>query len=215
MGASTPKCDVCMAIAAGGIYNLAGLSPGAVRTARLESPPRATTYPDVFSHSSPGRSTTRGLGALSANLRHITSSSPGPTLESHERNSGAAKRGFYVSLSKATASLFSTSPELKPLTAPMSPFVTKSPPMTWEDAMSQLTLSHRKDPASAMKKMTSAHRDPRHSLPVFATRGEEERTGNEAPRKARMSASHLTWEDAMSGYRCFFFCLLNFPRQFV
>ena len=198
------------------MYNLARVPPGAVRTARLESPPRAMSHADVSAQSSPGRTTTRSLGALSANLRHITSSTSGPSLGRPERNpDAAAKGGFYVSLSAATASLFSTSPELKPLTAPMSPFVTKSPPMTWEDAMSQLTLSHRKDPASAMKKMNSAHRDPRHSLPVFATGGEEERKGNEAPHKARMSASHLTWEDAMSGYRFIFLCLLNFPPQIV
>ena len=200
------SCYVGLAIAAGGICNLAGMSSGAVRSERLQLPPRTTSlmFADASAHSSSGRTTTQqGLGALSASLRHITSSS-WPSSERPDRgapNSSTDKAGFYVSISAATASLFSTSPELKPLAVPMSPFVTKNPPRrTWEDAMSQLTVSNRKDAMSTMKKTNSAHRDPRHSLPAFGTWDEDKR--KLSPHKARISASHLTWEDAMSGYRC-------------
>jgi len=198
-------CDEGLAIAAGAIYNLAGMSPGAVRSKNLHLPPRTTslTFADASAHSSSACTTTQqGLGALSASLRHITSSS-WPSSERPDgsaQNSSTDKAGFYVSISAATASLFSTSPELKPLAVPMSPFVTKNPRQTWEDAMSQLTVSNRKDAMSTMKKTNSAHRDPRHSLPAFGTW--EDHKSKLSPRKARMSASHLTWEDAMSGYRC-------------
>jgi hypothetical protein len=203
--------DVGLAIAAGAIYNLAGMSPGAVRPENLQSPPRTTslTFADASAHSSSACTTTQeGLGALSASLRHITSSC-WPSSERPDRgapNSSTDKAGFYVSISAATASLFSTSPELKPLAVPMSPFMTKNPRQTWEDAMSQLTVSNRKDAMSTMKKTNSAHRDPRHSLPAFGTW--EDHKSKFSPRKARMSASHLTWEDAMSGYRCLYVRLL-------
>ena len=114
-----------------------GLSTGKPRTSIF------STDSSLISHSRPNcnhESLTRlsshpvcgvsekGLASLSSSLHHISYSSG-------EAPSGnLSSRGvLYTSLSEATASLRSTSPDLEPLTACMSPFVMKAPARTWEE----------------------------------------------------------------------------------
>lgn len=138
---------------------------------------------------------------------------------------GLLTGGLYGSLSEATSSLRSTSPDLAPLADTMSPFVTRPPAATWEETMSRLNLTHSHSSHGHAPKqvqvLNSARRAarsvPRHERErerdSSSTQWEKEKEmWDDGPeqarvelaskaRMARMSASHLTGEDAMSGYR--------------
>ena len=79
----------------------------------------------------PSAAPEKGLTSLSSSLHHISYSSG----EAQEQSNTASRGGLYVSLSEATASLRSASPDLEPLTAYMSPFVVKAAPRTWEEVI--------------------------------------------------------------------------------
>lgn len=76
----------------------------------------------------------KGLMALSSSLHYISSSSGEP----QECVNAASRGGLYLSLSEATASLRSASPDIEPLATHMSPFVVKAPPRTWEEVSHEL-----------------------------------------------------------------------------
>jgi hypothetical protein len=138
----------------------------------------------------PVASPERGLSSLSESLHHVMYSSmasPPPR----------KKAGLYASLSQATASLLSTSPDLVPLavhTASMSPFVAKAAPASWEETMSRLSVSNASHRKSSTRLPIAVNRDRRHSHSYSPS--------SSAPHSADKRTWKERWDDAISSYRC-------------